>query len=777
MKKYLLIIILLPVTFLCRSQEKANVDSLLKILPGLGKDTLRVNTLIELANYYLDNVPSKAVTYSGEAITLSDKLNWHKGSAKAHYAYGFANTRLGKFDLSLEHWNKAYAFYRKSGDEHNALKVMSNIGGIYIYLARYPLALEYLFEALKLAEAKDSKKIIANTLNNIGLVYEKLNDQDKALTYYSKCLSHAEKNKDESLRSSCLHNMANVYARQKKHAEAIEHYNQAITILEKTNRKNEMASTLADMGSAYSEAGNQDKGLEYVLKSYSINKELKNVKSVIYNLVNLGVISERKGDIQNAKKYHLEALELLVANPLAEAVRDVNLGLSKIYEAENDYVKAHQHYRKYIATRDSIDNLSNQKEINRRELNYEYEKKSALEKAEFDKQQAIAQIEIEKNRLLLRQNEQDIKLLAQENELKALTIFRTEAELKQKMTDAENQEKAIELLNKDNALKAAQALQKEEQLQKQRIATYSAIGGGGLVFVLLVLAFRGYKSKQRSNRIIMQQKHEVEQQKEITEQQKHLVEEKNREILDSITYAKRLQEAILPPLHLTQEYFNDAFILYKPKDIVAGDFYWMESRDGIIYFAAADCTGHGVPGAMVSVVCSNALNRAVKEFNITRPGEVLDKVRELVIETFEQSANEVKDGMDISFCALNPATRHLLWAGANNPLWIIRKGHGEIEEIKANKQPIGKMDIMQPFTTHERVLAPGDNIYLFSDGFSDQFGGENGKKFKSANFKKLLLSIKDENMQAQRRLIDESFEAWKSNYEQIDDVCVIGVKL
>ena len=273
-------------------------------------------------------------------------------------------------------------------------------------------------------------------------------------------------------------------------------------------------------------------------------------------------------------------------------------------------------------------------------------------------------------------------------------------------------------------------------------------------------------------------------QKGIIEEAHEELEEKNQEIMDSITYAKRIQSAILPPPKLVKQYLENSFILYKPKDIVAGDFYWMELAGNQVLFAAADCTGHGVPGAMVSVICNNGLNRSVREHGITEPGKILDKTREIVLQEFEKSEEEVKDGMDIALVALTREKKKeerektvLKYAGAHNPLWVIRKDGTEVEEIKANKQPIGKFDDPKPFITHEVQLNPGDAFYVFSDGFADQFGGEKGKKFKAANFKKLLLSIQSESMDRQKELIDEAFEKWRGNLEQLDDVCVIGVRI
>jgi serine phosphatase RsbU (regulator of sigma subunit) len=298
------------------------------------------------------------------------------------------------------------------------------------------------------------------------------------------------------------------------------------------------------------------------------------------------------------------------------------------------------------------------------------------------------------------------------------------------------------------------------------------------VFVVGVLLERSF------NYLILQQKK--------INDQKQIIENKQEEITDSIKYAKRLQNAILPSFDVVNKHLPNNFILFKPKDVVSGDFYWFEQLNGIYYLAAADCTGHGVPGAMVSVVCSNALNRSLNEFGITEPSKILDKTRELVIETFAKSGEDVKDGMDIALCAFNG--NKVIYSGANNPLWIVRKtelltqeqkeernciienGLSLIEH-KPNKQPIGLYDWMKEFTQEEIELQSGDSLYIFTDGFADQFGGEKGKKFMYKPFKRLLIDVHTKPIYEQAQLISDSFENWRGELEQIDDVCVIGVKI
>jgi len=290
----------------------------------------------------------------------------------------------------------------------------------------------------------------------------------------------------------------------------------------------------------------------------------------------------------------------------------------------------------------------------------------------------------------------------------------------------------------------------------------------------------------QANEKILQEQNIVLEQKVIERTaeviyEKKIVEQKNTEILDSIEYAKRIQTTILPPPKVVKKYLDDSFILYLPKDIVAGDFYWMESVGEWVLFAACDCTGHGVPGALVSVVCHNALNRAVKEYNKIMPAEILDVVAELVLENFSTD-DDVKDGMDASVCALNIATGELYWAGANNPLWLIR--HAELDsasveiiEYKPNKQPIGKFDDRVPYTNHKIEIAKGDTIYLFTDGFADQFGGERGKKLTKAKFKEAILNMQRYNLDEQKKYLLDLHLSYKGNLGQVDDICVIGVRV
>lgn len=267
----------------------------------------------------------------------------------------------------------------------------------------------------------------------------------------------------------------------------------------------------------------------------------------------------------------------------------------------------------------------------------------------------------------------------------------------------------------------------------------------------------------------------LNRQKAIILKQKAVVEEKNREVTDSITYAKRIQDTILPQTSNINDLFSECFVLYNPRDIVSGDFYWVERQDDWIVFAAADCTGHGVPGAMVSIMCSNLLRKAIVEEKIDDPAKALDLVSDLLLERMNVNNEKVDDGMDISLCYWNPKTNQLKFAGAHNPLYLIR--NQELLITKGDKQPIGYFEDRVPFTCHELEVKEGDQIILFSDGLKDQFGGPKNKKYSTKRFKNILTENASLPLEVQEENLQISFQNWKGNEEQVDDVCVFSVKL
>ena len=279
--------------------------------------------------------------------------------------------------------------------------------------------------------------------------------------------------------------------------------------------------------------------------------------------------------------------------------------------------------------------------------------------------------------------------------------------------------------------------------------------------------------------------------KDISDKNK-IIELKNKDITDSINYAQRIQQAILCDVEEIKDKLPESFILFKPKDIVSGDFYWFTHRDNTVFIAAADCTGHGVPGGFMSMIGNSFLNEVVNEKNILQPDLILNELRKKIIKALRQKGEvmENKDGMDISLCAINNQT--VLFSGANNPLWIVRKveytsefddgkeiknDKYKVVEIPADKQPIGSHPNPLPFSLKKLSLLKGDTLYLFSDGYADQFGGIRIKKFMYKQFSELLLSCNENTMEQRKKILDQTIENWRGTLEQIDDILVIGIKI
>ena len=618
--------------------------------------------------------------------------------------------------------------------------VYNNKGFIYYNKGQVSKGLKYILISLDLIKELDDKEELATGLNNVGYIYNDLGEVEKAIEYYHKSLKIEEEIENKQGIATSLNNLAFIYDKQGNTEKSLEYYYKSLTILKELKNKHNIARSLNNIGSMIERNGDLDKALDHYQNSLSINQEISNKHGIATSFINIGLISEKKGNFEQALNYYRKSLTIrediddkdgitISCNRLANLLLKIDkLVLAKEYAIKSFNISKELGFPQNI-------------QISAQMLSQIYElEKNGLMALEMHK------LSIQMRDSINNQNTQQATVLQQ---------ARYDYEKQKTINDANHQR----LIN-----------EKQDEKEKQKILTYSTTGILILVVVFLLFVFNRL-------RVTRKQKEKIELQNIELEIQKQIVEEKNETITASIHYAKRIQAAILPPEKAVKELLPESFILYKPKDIVAGDFYWLEHKNNKVLFAAADCTGHGVPGAMVSVICNNGLNRSVREYGITDPGKILDKTREIVIQEFEKSEDEVKDGMDISICVVDG--QKLLWAGANNPLWILRptKDKFEFIELKPDKQPIGKYAKENPFTTHEIDLKKRDTIYMFTDGFADQFGGKKAKKFMYKPFKELLLSIQDKTMDEQKVMLEQHFEAWKGSLEQVDDVCIIGVKI
>ncbi len=596
--------------------------------------------------------------------------------------------------------------------------------------------LEYYNKSVPMFEASGNKEYLATAYNNIGFVYENQGDVERGMEFYFKSLKLREEMSDNRGIGESYNNIAYMYNVQGEVDKALETFQIALKYFEKANNNQGIGLIYNNLGDLYKQKGKYDEAISVLQKSSVIKAGLSDHKGLSSVYVNIGDVYERQKSYDSAKKYYDMAL---LEGQLAEnksRITGAFQNLASLALVTKDVTKAFEYAHKALS------------------LSFEVGFPEKIR----DSYSILSKIYVAKN---------DYK--------NAYESFKSYKEMSDSILSDATKQDAIKQQMKYSFDKREIEVKKEKEksdfehqseVKRQNFVIYISVAVLLIVLVFSVFLYNRFRVTKKQKTIIEAQKHLVEEQKEI-------VDEKNKEITDSINYAKRIQQAILPPERIFQNTLTNSFVLFKPKDIVAGDFYWMEIVSDLIIFSAADCTGHGVPGAMVSVVCNNALNRSVREFGLTDPGKILDKTRELVIETFEKSDHEVRDGMDISLCAYHKKTKMMHWAGANNPLWVARKK--EWMEMKPDKQPIGKYETLKPFTTNKIQLEEGDVFYIFTDGYADQFGGPKGKKFKYKPFQELLIENVSLSMPEQKQKLDKAFEDWKGNLEQVDDVCVIGV--
>ncbi len=590
-------------------------------------------------------------------------------------------------------------------------------------------AIHYGNIALAFSRKEGLKTNESNILISLGNAYLDKGNFGKALEHYIEADKLFESLKDERGMIQAAMNMGLVFDEQNLFDKALSQYNIALDHSKAAGNKKQYASCLNLLGGLYYDKDNF-KDLKYYEEALEINRYLKDIPKIMDCLNNTAVIYQERGNyskaLTNLKTYLVYSKQMNDQKGIVTGLHNIAL----VYKDKKEYPNAISYLDSCIFTAKQIKDFDDLRESY--STLYEiYKDENKLNKAlECFELSAIA-----KDSLISQ---------TQGNELIEMST----------KYETEKKETQNQVLNQEITLKNVES-------SRQQIAIILI---GVILIIVGIVAFILIKQNRAKQRINQQ-----------LAEKNHIIEEQHKDITDSIQYSKRIQEAIMPSLHVWDEILPDSFVLYKPKDVLSGDFYWLEKSKDTIYFAACDCTGHGVPGAMVSVICSTGLNRAVKEFGLKDTGQILDKVRELVLETFEKSESSVQDGMDISICAIKTKTIDLKWSGANNPLWYLDKG--EAKEITANKQPIGKVDDPAPFTTHTLQLNKEDIIYVFTDGYADQFGGPKGKKFKYKQLKELLIANSAKKMEEQKEILLNTFNAWKGNLEQVDDVCIIGVRV
>lgn len=640
------------------AQNKA-LDSLKNVLKTAKGDTNEVNTLNEIAKELINTgAYDKARNYAEQAQILANQLRFQKGLADYYSTLGIIFYYEGKISEALNGNLASLKIREKIGDKKGIAGSYNNLAIIYNYQGNPKESLRYLLLALQIKEDLGDKKGVVTTYNNIGLAYSDMKNYPQALKYFQKAKLKSEETGNKKSEANALQNIGSVYFIQEKFDTALIYFKKSLSMREELGNRQGIASSLVTTGDDYTKLHQYKLAHECLERALTLAQELGN----------------------------------------KEGIKNSYRGLATLAEAENDFKDAYKFYKLFREAQDSLQNDENTKKSITAEMNYAFEKKQTIEKAEQDKKEALLQ----------------------------------------------------------------------EKAKKQQQTVYYISGILFLVVVFSILVYRGFLQKKNANREL-----DVKNQK--IEQAYKIIETKNQEITDSINYAQRIQNAILPDHAEILKSFPESFVFYRPKDIVGGDFYYFTRKNNTCFIATADSTGHGVPGAFMSLIGSKELQIANGLFS--SPGKILQQVNIGLKETLKQNhLDATKDGMDIAFLKIE--NNIVDFSGANRPLWILRNEISEMEEVKATKAGIGGFTPdNQEFAEHTFQFSKGDTVYFFTDGYVDQFGGQAGqKKLSTKRFREFLVSIKNQSMHAQASSVEKFFDEWKGMLDQLDDILVIGIR-
>jgi serine phosphatase RsbU (regulator of sigma subunit) len=686
----------------------------LDLTENTGKTELRCNVLTDLGlTYWHLNDYSKSLNYQNLAFEMAEALGNKKASTRISGNIGILYAEQGNYTKAFDYYSKALALYEELKDKQGTARMYCNIGIVYWNKGDYLKALDYDFKALNLTDSLKNKPLLAKTLNNTGLVYMSQSNYRQALGYMYRSLALEQELKNKYRIASELSNIATIYTFLDEYPKALNYTHWAMNICTELDDKNGLSFSYGALGdisgkqgdSAWAK-GNFDLGLKTkypdALRYYSIAlklaTELGNINSASTWLGNKGRINIRQANYVEAEHNLLRALALADSISALNSQRFIHENLSELYVKKGDYKKAYLEHLAYSSAKDTLFNKDRSVEISRKEMNYEYDKKSALRQAEQEKKDAIS----------------------------------------------------------------------AGQRQRQRIVLYAICGILLLVISLALLIYRGSLQRKKANLLL-------EQKNGTIERQKVQVEEKNRNITESINYAKRIQEAVLPAKLFEPGEVADYFVYEAPKDIVSGDFYWRFKEGDTLFFAVVDCTGHGVPGAMMSMLGYEMLEYAVKDKGLREPSQILDALNDRMMEKLlKNNDKETSDGMDLTLCKLDLSTRVLTYSGARNELYVTNDG--VLSRHAVDRCSIGDQAGFR-FSQHTIILKPNTGVYLFTDGYADQKGGPEQKKYLTRRFQELLQDISDFSGADQKNAVNHEFLTWKNKETQRDDVLVVGFKI
>jgi serine phosphatase RsbU (regulator of sigma subunit) len=709
------------------------IDSLLNVLKTQKEDTSKANTLYELTRAYLFelNDNQKVGEYGSQELELSLKLNFKKGIAYGYLNRGIFYRASGDYHKAMLFDKKCLAVMREIDNKKGESSCLLNIGLTLYQQGNYTEALDYISKGVQIKILLGDKKGMASAYNNTGNIYYTLGNYKEALTYCLKAQKIREELHDEVGLSMGYNNMGNVFDALHKYEDALLYFTKSLKINEKLRDYSGIGNACTNIGNLYSSKGNFKEARTSYFKALAARELIDEKPGMAESYYKIGLVNLNLNNKKEALKYMLQSLQLYQKIGDKKGIADVSGGLGRVYEAKNDFTNS-LYYNDQILHRSK--ELKYKEGIMEAYLNFTtfYKKQKKFEKA------------LEYTMLY---NALKDSILNKENFLQV-------SELNTRY-ETEKKEKEILLLTKDQELNA-------KIIRQHQLVRWGLIGGVLLLFISIFSIYRRYRFKQKANDLLEIQNKDIQQ--------------KNILITDSIDYAKTIQEAVLPTAAKINDLFPQSFILNKPKSIVSGDFYWANKMGDQLICAVADCTGHGVPGAFMSLLGYNMLENEIKKNGMIEPAFILDRLNEQTIKSLSKEEDQVvKHGMDISLVSIDATSNLLHYAGAHNSIYIVR--NLQLTELKADKKAIGTTN-GKNFTQQTFQLEKGDMIYLHTDGFPDQIGGPSRKKFYYQPFKKLLISISELDMETQKEKLDTTHIQWLGEkMEQTDDILIMGIRI
>jgi serine phosphatase RsbU (regulator of sigma subunit) len=717
------------------SAQSPRLDSLFKVLALAPEDTNKVNTLNEIARTYLRefNDIKKVGEYGRQELSLARKLNYKKGMAQAMINMAIMY-RIGtnNYDLALYYDRAALKLMREIGSKKGEAIALGNIGSSFSQKGDYKQALEFMKRGLEIQKVIGDKRGIAIANNNMANIYQTQGNYTESMIAHLTSLKMNEELGNKNGIGSSYNNIGTLLSSQQKVDESLRYYLKAIKIWEETLNSNGLSLAYGNVGNIYREKKQFKEALAYVLKGFKINEQQNDKLGIAVSYNNIASIyaEENKSDI--ALTYQLKSYAIAKEIGDKRLLSQVCGAMANSYEAKKDFENAIRYNQEMLALCKGMDF--------REAVNLAYANLASVYKKRKQYEKALEYTELH--------NTMKDSLLNKEN-------FKQVAELNTRY-ETEKKEKEILLLTKDQQLNA-------KIIRQQQLVRWGLMGGLGLLSISIFSIYRRYRFKQKANLILEKQKQEIQQ--------------KNILITDSIDYAKTIQEAVLPTAQEIKNLLPESFVFYKPKAIVSGDFYWLSNVKEHLTCAVVDCTGHGVPGAFMSLLGYNMLEDVMKTIPDTTPGLMLDALNLQVITRLsgDDKEEEVKHGMDISLISIDKTTNRLEFAGAHNSIYIVRAG--ELIELKADKMGIGANKQPDKFFSNQIFeLQKKDMIYLFTDGFPDQIGGPKRKKFFYPPFKELLKTISFLEPELQRTKLEDTHMQWLGKMDQTDDILIMGIR-